>query len=200
MKKGKRPPKFKIPAFDDAILQSDDDDERVWVYHTRPNQEFAFEQSCKENGIVCYLPVRRAISIHNVVHKDTPYSYSKEVLRPMFSTYLFVKASADAMQAIRDFRITARYVPLSYGQDKLLDEIRTIRTLEKIGFDQELEVHKDIPQGGYFLITSGVWTGVKGYLVNKDGIDKWTVRIEFCQRSVTTTIDPTQFKMERAED
>ena len=80
-------------------------------------------------------------------------------------------------------------------QQQFLDEIRVVRTCETVGFKQELEVHEDVLVGKPFLITSGVWEGVRGELVEKDNVSKWTVRIEFCRQFVTTTINPTQFKM-----
>ena len=67
-------------------------------------------------------------------------------------------------------------------------------------FEQELDIHSDIPKGGHFLITSGIWEGVDGHLVSKDGVDKWTVEIEFCKQFITTIINPTQFKMIPLED
>ena len=75
-----------------------------------------------------------------------------------------------------------------------------MRICETLGFEQELEVHTNITKGGHFLITSGIWEGVEGHLVNKDGVDKWTVEIEFCKQFVTTTIDPTKFTMIPLDD
>jgi len=199
MKRGGKIPKYKVPSFDETIL-SPTSEECVQVFRTRPNQEFALENFCKQNGIVCYLPVRRAIKVHNFTQKGTPYSYSKEVLRPMFTPYIFIKISELHLQILRSSSLFARCVPLGYNQDKLIEEIRTVRTIEMIGFEQELEVHTEIPEGGYFLITSGIWQGIKGHLVTKNGVDKWTVEIEFCQQAVTTSIDPKQFKMTPVED
>jgi len=191
--------KYTVPSFDESILVPEDG-ESVRVYRTRPNQEFAFEKLCKENGIACYLPVRRAVSVHNIIQKGAPYSYSKEILRPLFPPYIFIKASASGVLSIRGFRISARCVPLGYSQERLLEEIRTVRIVETVGFEQELEVHKDIPEGGCFLITSGIWTGVKGHLVSKNGVDQWTVEIIFCQQAVTTSIDPKQYRMIPVEE
>lgn len=199
MKNGKTHSKLKIPAFDEAILNPVGD-EIVRAFRTRPNQEFSLEKYCRQQGIVCYLPVRRAVKVHNVTQKGTPYRYSKEVLRPMFPPYIFVKMPVAQMRTIHDSRIFARVVPLPYSQERLLEEIRIVRTIESVGFEQDLEVHTDIPQGGRFLITSGVWQGVEGHLITKDGVNKWTVEIEFCQQAVTTSIDPTLYKMVPLDD
>lgn len=197
--KGKKASEFKVPEFDESILNPVGD-EIVRVVHTRPNQEVALESYCRREGIVCYLPVRRAIKVHNVIQKGIPYSYSREVLRPMFPSYIFIKRPASLMRAIHDSRLFARVVPIPYSTERLLREIRVVRTFEVLGFRQEIEVHSDIPSGGRFLITSGVWEGVEGHLVHKDGVDKWTVEIEFCSQQITTIIDPTQYRMIPLDD
>ena len=195
----KKASKFKVPAFDEAILNPVGE-EIVRAVHTRPNQEIVLERFCRQRGIACYLPVRRAIKIHNFTQKGIQYSYSKEVLRPMFPSYIFLKLPSSMMHVIHESKIFARVMPLQYEQQKLLDEIKVVRLFETLGFEQELEVHKDIPEGGHFLITTGIWEGVEGHLLNKDGVDKWTVEIEFCKQFVTTTIDPTKFKMIPLDD
>lgn len=199
MKQVKKTSQCEVPSFDESIL-SPKGDERVLVFRTRPNQEFALEKLCRASGIICYLPVCRAIALHNFTQKGRPYSYPREVLRPMFPTYIFIKISPQVLQNLRNSSIFARCVPLGYNQERLLEEIRTVRVIEVVGFEQELEIHTDIPQGGFFLITSGIWTGIKGHLINKDGVDKWTVELDFCHQAVTTFIDPKQFKMVPAEE
>ena len=199
MQNGKNPSKYKVPAFDEAILNPVGD-EIVRVVHTRPNQEVVLEKFCRSKGIVCYLPVRRAVKVHNIIRKGVPYSYSNEVLRSMFPSYIFVKLPSSLMRTIHDAKIFARVVPMLYDQKKLLDEIRIVRTCEEIGFVQELEVHKEILEGKRFRIVSGVWDGAEGRLTQKDDVCKWTVEIEIFSQYVTTVIDPTQFKMIPLED
>ena len=199
MKNVRKAPKHAVPEFDEAILNPEGD-EIVRAIHTRPNQETTLEKFCRRNGIVCYLPLRRSVKVHNIVQKGIPYSYSSEVLRPLFPSYIFVKLQATLMRTIHDASIYARVVPMMYSQDKLLEEIRVVRICETLGFEQELDVHSDIPQGGHFLITSGIWEGVDGHLVRKNGVDKWTIEIEFCNQYVTTTINPTLFKMIPLDD
>ena len=194
MEKGKKPPAHKVPAFDESILEPVGD-EVVRAVCSRPNKEAVFEQYCKEKGIVCYLPVRRAVKVHNIVRKGVPYSYSKEVLRPLFTSYVFVKISESGLPSLHRSNAIVRILPLQYDQQRFLEEIRVVRTCETVGFQQELEVHEDVLVGKPFLITSGVWEGIRGELVEKDNVSKWTVRIEFCRQFVTTTINPTQFKM-----
>ena len=199
MGNGRKASKFKVPEFDESILNPVGD-EIVRVVHTRPNQEFSLEKYCRREGIVCYLPVCRAIKIHNIIQKGNPYSYSSEVLRPRFPSYIFVKRPSALMRSIHDSNLFARVVPMPYSPERLLEENHVVRTFEVLGFQQEIEVHSDIPNGWRFLITSGIWEGVEGHLLNKDGVDKWTVEIEFCRQAITTTIDPTQYRMVPVDD
>ena len=194
MKKEKKPPAPRVPIFDESIL-TPIGDEVVRAVCTKPNKEAAFEQYCKETGIVCYLPRRRAVKVHNFTQKGIAYNYTHEVLRPMFTSYVFVKISELGLHTLHRSNAIVRILPLQYGQQQFLDEIKVVRTCETVGFQQELEVHKEVLVGKPFLITSGVWEGVRGELVEKDDVCKWTVKIEFCSQYVTTIINPTQFKM-----
>ncbi len=199
MKKDIKSPRYKVPPFDEAILNPVGD-EVVRAVRTAPNKETVLEQYCKEKGIVVYLPMRRAVKVHNFTQKGIPYSYSKEVLRPLFTSYAFIKMPEPLLHSLHRSNAVTRILPLMYTQEKFLDEIKLVRTCETVGFEQELEVHRELQKGDPFMITSGVWEGVRGELVQKNGITKWTVRIEFCNQFVTTLIDPTQFKMVPLDD
>ena len=120
MVKDRKSSKKRVPEFDEAILNPVGD-EIVRAVHTRPNQEVVLERFCRGKAIVCYLPVRRAIKVHNITRKGVPYSYSREVLRSMFPSYIFVKLPSSQMRAIHEANIFARVVPLRYSQERLLD-------------------------------------------------------------------------------
>ena len=182
------------PSFDESILEPVGD-EVVRAVHTLPNQEFAFERYCRTQGVIVYLPLQRTYKVHNFIQKGRPYSYSSEVFRPMFTSYAFVKMALPLLRTLHDSHVVAQILPLEYGQDKFLDEIRVVRTCEMLGLEQELEVHRDILEGRRFRIMSGVWNGVVGRLTRKDDVFKWTVEIEILSQFVTTIIDPTQFKL-----
>lgn len=182
-----------IPPFDEAILRPAAD-EVVCAVRTKPLHEFKLEEHCRKLGLSTYLPLRRALKFHNVTSKGHAYSYSDEVLRPLFTSYLFLKARLSSLRELYETKMLQKYLP-PQDRDRFLEEIRLVRKCELVGFDQELEVHEDIPEGGRFIINSGIWEGVEGRLTRKDGIFKWTVEIDFCQQFITTIIDPTQFSM-----
>jgi len=76
-----------------------------------------------------------------------------------------------------------------------MEEVKTVRKVELVGFEQELEFNADIAVGDRFQIQSGVWEGVTGWLTSRDKKFKWTVQFEFVNETVTTTINPSKFKM-----
>ena len=182
-----------IPQFDEAILNPQGD-EIVCAVRTIPLHEFKLDEYCRKEGLVTYLPLQRVLRFHNVTSKGRPYTYSKEVLRPLFPSYLFLKATMPTLRGLFESKMLQRYLPPS-DQESFLNEIRVVRKCEIVGFSQELEVHGDILEGKRFLITSGIWEGVEGRLTKKNDLCKWTVEIEFCQQYITVELDPTQYKM-----
>ena len=93
----------------------------------------------------------------------------------------------------------ASWATRSLTQDKLLDEIRVVRRIEEIAMNEELEFNADVKEGGRFLIESGPWEGVYGWLTKKRKHALWTVELECVNTLVRATIDPTQYKMTPVE-
>ncbi len=185
------------PSFDESILKIEGD-EVVRAIQVSPLNEFRFRDFCNENGFVNYLPLQRSWKIHNFTSKGKAYNYSKAVLRPMFPSYVFVKTKVENLRTLFDSKVLVRFLQPP-NQAAFLEEIRTVRIAELVGLQDELKIHADIPEGAHFLIQSGVWEGVTGWLSHKDGLYKWTVRIEFVDQLITASIDPTQYKMMRLD-
>ena len=185
--------RIEIPPFDEAIL-APTGDEVVRAVRTSPLHEFQFEEYCKSIGLTTYLPLRKALKFHNVTRNGKGYSYSKEVLRPLFASYLFVKVPLPQLRRLFDSKLILQILAVSDMQ-KFLDEIRTVRKFEVVGFGQPVEIHQEIAVGKRFLINSGIWQGTVGLLTKKDNLFTWTVEIEFCNQFLSTQIDPTEFQM-----
>ena len=183
------------PEFDEALLKLSGT-EVVRPVQTTPCHEFRFRDFCLENGLSCYCPLRRAWKVHNLNVKGRAYNYSKEVLRPMFPSYVFVKTPLENLRKLFGTKLIIRILPVT-DQPAFMEEVKLVRKVELVGFRQELEFHDDIAVGDHFMIQSGIWEGVSGWLVCRDGKFKWTVQFEFVNQLVTTTIDPSKFKMER---
>ena len=182
------------PEFDESILTISGT-EVVRPVKTTPLHEFKFRDYCKENGLVSYLPLRRVWRVRNQTStKGKTYSYSKEVLRPMFTGYVFVKIPLERLRGLFETKLVTKILHVA-DLDAFMEEVKTVRKVELVGFKQELEFNADIAVGDRFQIQSGVWEGVTGWLTSRDKKVKWTVQIEFVNQTITTTINPSKFKM-----
>ncbi len=182
-------------SFDESIL-SPKDDEVVRVVFTTPLHEGRLREFCLENGIVSYLPLKRSFRITRRGYKNKSYEYQTVVLRPMFPSYIFLKMKPEDRSKIFRSNSVVRILSEDNAmQQRLLGEIRLVRQIEEIAKEEELEFNPGIKEGGKFLIESGVWQGVYGWLVKKRKSFLWTVEIECVNSIVRATIDPTQYKM-----
>jgi transcription antitermination factor NusG len=182
-----------LPVFDESILQPVGT-EVVRPVKTTPLHEFQFWDYCREKGIVSYLPLRKTWKIHNLNTKGKSYNYSKEVLRPMFSGYVFVKTPLEELRGLFETKLITRILQVT-DLPAFIEEVRTVRRAELVGFKQELEFHEGLAVGDRFQIQNGIWEGVTGWLTCRDKKFKWTVQIEFVNQTITTTINPSKFKM-----
>ena len=185
------------PEFNDSILKLSGT-EVVRPVKTTPLHEFKFRDYCQENDIVCYLPLRKTWKVHNLTSNGKAYNYSKEVLRPMFTSYVFVKTPVDALRHLFESKLITKILQVS-DLNAFMEEVKTVRQAELVGFKQELEFHKDIAVGDRFQIQSGIWEGATGWLTCRDKKFKWTVQIEFANQFITTEINPSKFKMIRLD-
>ncbi len=183
----------KLPEFDDSILRLSGT-EVVCPIKTMPMHEFKFRDFCMENGIVCYLPLKKVWKIHNLNTQGRTYNYSREVLRPMFTGYVFVKTPMERLRSLFETKSVTKILPVP-DIDAFMEEVKTVRQVELVGLKQELEFNADIAVGDRFQIQSGIWEGVTGWLTSRDKKFKWTVQFEFVNETVTTTINPSRFKM-----
>ena len=182
------------PEFDESILTISGT-EVVRPVKTTPLHEFKFRDYCQENDIVNYLPLRKEWRVRNQTSsKGKTYSYSREVLRPMFTGYVFVKTPLERLRGLFDTKLVTKILHVA-DLEAFMEEVKTVRQVELVGFEQELEFNADIAVGDRFQIQSGIWEGVTGWLTSRDKKFKWTVQIEFVNQTVTTTIDPSKFKM-----
>ena len=186
-----------IPEFDESILTLSGT-EVVCPVKTTPLHEFKFRDYCRENGVVSYLPLRRTWKVHNLTSNGKAYNYSKEVLRPMFMGYVFVKTPLEALRSLFETKLITKILMVT-DLEAFIEEVRTVRRAELVGFKQELEFNEGIAVGDRFQIQNGVWEGVTGWLTSRDKKFKWTVQIEFVNQTITTTINPSKFKMIRLD-
>ena len=184
--------------FDEGIL-TPEGDEVVCPVYTVPLNEFRLREYCKEHEITCYLPLKKTWKVHNVTSKGKSYGYSHEVMRPMFPSYVFVKMDAQKKAKLwSSHTIVAFLVPST--QESFLEDIRIVRACELAGMEHELEFNAEIRVKDRFVIQSGVWEGITGWLEKKENRFRWTVQLEFQHQTISSIINQAEYKMTRLEE
>jgi|GEM_PF-1887952 len=185
--------------FDTGILPGDTSEELLLPIYTRPLQETRFVEFCQDNGIVAYLPLKKVLRVKKQTVNGKDYEYAKTILRPMFPSYVFAKLNTDQRSQV--FRSNAIVHILSEnpeGQNALIRDVLTIRSIELASISQELDFNAQIKEGDRFFMESGPFQGTYGYLVRKDNLYQWTIQIECLGQLVRATLDPITVKITRA--
>ncbi len=112
----------------------------------------------------------------------------------MFHSYLFAKMNSRQREEIFQSKSITRILQV-HDQESFLNELQVVRKLEQIAQTEELEFNCDIKEGDKFLIESGPWQGIYGYLTKKEKRFQWIVEIESIGGLVRATIDPSKYKM-----
>ena len=112
----------------------------------------------------------------------------------MFHSYLFAKMTSKQREEIFQSKSITHILQV-YDQERFLDELRVVRKLEEIAQTEELEFNCELKEGDKFLIESGPWQGIYGYLTKKEKRFQWIVEIESIGGLVRATIDPAKYKM-----
>lgn len=183
--------------FDERLLEPSSQ-EKVFPVYTMPLNEFRLKEYCAKNGICCYLPLRKVWKVNSYMSHGKPYKNSRVVLRPMFPSYVFVKVSTEQQSLLWSSKTIVRFLDKT-PLDRLLEDIRAVRAFETTGLEQEIEFNVDIKEGDRFIIETGVWEGVTGWLVKKDKKFLWTVELEFVNQIIRTEINPSEYKMIAAD-
>ena len=185
--------------FDERLFEVGEK-EIVRVVYTQPRHEGRLYEFCRQEDIACYLPLRKIWKPMTQRHGSKVYHYPKVVLRPMFSSYMFIKMSPEQRQALFATGSMLRVLgDIDQNQTKLLDEIRLVHQIENIAQNEEIEFNAEIKEGTKFLIESGPWQGVYGGLKKRRSRFVWSVEIECVNMVVQATLDPSQVKMSPAE-
>ena len=114
----------------------------------------------------------------------------------MFPNYIFVKMHPDQRAEVFHSNAIVRIIgEQEINQQKLLNEIRLVRKIENIAMNEELEFNPMVKEGRKFLIDSGPWQGIYGWLKKKQTRFLWTVEIECVNTLVRASINPSLYKM-----
>ena len=184
--------------FDERILNVSGE-EIVRPIYTIPLHEGRLVKFCRSLDIPFYLPLRKVWKVVTQRHAGREYQYPKEVLRPMFPSYVFVKMNPEQRALLYKSNSVAKVLAVS-NQPHLLEEIQVVRQVESIAMTEPLDFNSGIKEGEKFLIESGPWQGIYGWLIKKEKRYLWTVEIECLNGIIQATINPSEYKMTKVEE
>ncbi len=173
----------------------------LWLpVYTKPQHEFRLLKYLEERNIPAYLPVVPDIKVHNIRKGDNRYTYKKEVLRPMFGSYLFACLGEEEKRNIwRSDSVIRVWTMLPEAQEQFLEELRGVQMMEELAQNTKLEFRSDIQVNDRFMIESPPYEGTYGYLVEKRKRFLWVIKIDMMNVAVQAEIDPSMVKLRKVE-
>ena len=151
-----------------------------YVLYTNPNGGKKVDLKCKEKGVESFLP------LHSVVRQWSDRKKKLEV--PLFQNYIFVNTVPARMHEVLQIRGVVRFVSFEGKPATIPDQ--QILSIKKVLLNApEVRPERYDPQlGARVRITSGVWTGVEGVVVKKEG-SKWLViQIESLNQAISVRV------------
>ena len=174
----------------------------LWLpVYTRPLHEFRLRDLLRDRGIPVYLPVVPDFKIHNVTKNGKPYSYKRQVLRPMLRSYLFARLTVDERRDLWNTNsINNVWSVPREAQSDFLDELRGLRLMEELAKSSKVEFRKEIRVNDRFVIDAPPqFAGTRGFLVEKRKKFRWVVRLDFLGRCIDAEIDPSAYRMSKID-
>ena len=177
-------------------------DGAIWMpIYTRPLHEFRLCKYCEKHEIPFYLPLVPGFKIHNLSKGQKRYTYKKEIMKPMLSSYIFAQMTEDQKKQIwRSNSINGIWDVTIEEQPKFVDELHGLQMMESLALSTKLEFKREIQVNDRFVIDAPrKYEGTYGYLLEKRKRFWWVVRLEFLGQYIKTQIDPNDFIFRRIE-
>ncbi len=134
---------------------------------TLARNEKKLNAALQAKGIAAYLPMRKHINIQPVISKGKNYCYKRELLVPMFSNYIFAQLSPDEYSELVRNRSVIRILPVTESEEeRLLEELAMIRSLERFAAEEKVDVSCGIVKGMRVKFTDGGFAGWEGVVAN----------------------------------
>ena len=153
-------------------------DRHWWVLYTKARQEKAIVRELFAYDVPYYLPL---------VKKTTVYGNRRVHSRvPLFSGYVFLFGTDDErVQALKTNRVS-QVLPVA-DSDRLQDDLEQLRQLIECG--APLTVESRLVNGDRVRIRRGPLSGLEGTVVNRRGITRLLVSVDFLQQGASVALD-----------
>jgi transcriptional antiterminator RfaH len=159
---------YQVSTFEKTSLKKED---TFWnLIYTSPKMEKKiYEELCK-SSIDAFLPLQKMLRQWS--------DRKKMVEMPLFSRYIFVKANAIEQWKILSIKGVMHYVSFGGAMAKIKDEV--VDNLKLLSNKQNVFVEGISPLevGNQLEVKEGIFKGLKGEIISRNGKKKLLVRIE----------------------
>jgi transcription antitermination factor NusG len=162
----------------DLTADSNGEDCRWWVLHTRPRQEKSLARQLLEHQVPFYLPV---ITWRRRQRGRTLTSHV-----PLFPGYVFLLANGEQRVAALTTNRVANTLPVG-DQDSLRRDLGQIYRL--IASGAPVTPEQRLAPGSPVEITSGPLAGLKGKILRTASGRRFVVEVDFIQRGASVLLD-----------
>lgn len=159
-----------------------------YVIYTRPRHEKKVSVHLSEQGVSCYLPLRKMLK--------TWHDRKKFVEEPLFQSYVFVY-----LNGIEDYYL-GKQLPgvlqyVRFGRDIARISEDTINCIKLIiENDMDVELSSDhFQQGRKLSIRQGALTGLMCEVVQWENKQRVLVRVQMLQRNLLITLPSDHFHL-----
>ncbi len=157
-------------------LSATEDNEHWYVIYTKPRREKKLAEYCFNNQITYFLPLLESVKIYQ--RKKVVYT------KPMFTSYVFVKATFQQKQTILISGHTVCF--LTVKDEKIfLAELRAIYKVRS--GDLEVTEHKYLEEGYRVRFIRGSLAGTEGIVKDADNIKHVVLQVEMLRQAIAVT-------------
>ena len=163
-----------------------------YVIYTRANGEKRIFENLKEEGIECYLPLKRFLRQWS--------DRKKWIEAPLFRCYLFVRVSNIEFFKVLDMPGVVRYIAFE-GHAQTIPESQ-MDNIKKLVEQQEREVilsKRNLGKGQNVKVIIGPFKGMQGEVIKIYGNYRIVIRIEALGCAVYANISRDEIKVMRTE-
>jgi len=153
------------------------------VCYIKPKSEKIVLQKIEKLNIEAFLPLIKHFKIYRTAKKT--------VLLPLFSGYIFVNIAPGYRHHITGISEVYRFIKFRDEYAKVSDEeIENLQLLVK-GIKDFNQIQSDVifQQGSRVEVTDGLFKGMKGKIVTRNGCRRIKVEIEALKQSISIEID-----------
>ena len=153
-----------------------------YAVYTRSRQEKILARKLEEKSIETYLPLRKTIRQWS--------DRKKIVTEPLIRSYVFVHIDAVSYDSVLHTPGAVRYIWFD-GKPASIPEsqINLLKVIAGSNVDAE-PVTKDIEPGTPVRVIAGPMTGLTGELAKVAGKNRFVVRLDHIEQSISLSISP----------